>query len=134
MINIFQNGENEQLFKLYVTSRGHNQGEIEKIFLMITSHGIYVLLRIDSTSAEETKPNNRQKSLGNNSTNNSNDNFKKELYVSHAQVDYIEVGLEGQTIHMACMNKRQSFWITTASRLLTEYEFKFKLLRLCLFM
>lgn len=126
MINIFQNGENEQLYKLYSLSRGHNQGEIEKIYLLITSHGIYVLVRNDTNDLDDTKSSINNNNLLRRKSVISNNNecyFKKESYVSHAQVDYVEVGLEGQTIHMACMNKRQSFWITTACRLLTELVF-----------
>ncbi len=47
--------------------------------------------------------------------------YQKDLYLSHAQLDYIEVGLEAQAIHFVCMNKRQSFWMTTGCRILTEY-------------
>jgi hypothetical protein len=33
---------------MYYVTRGHSQGEIEEIFLLLTSYAIYVLLRNDS--------------------------------------------------------------------------------------
>ena len=42
--------------KLYQVTRGHSQGEIEAIFLMITSHGIYVMTRLEvGTAAANTE-------------------------------------------------------------------------------
>lgn len=117
MINVFQNGENEQLFKFYSTSQGHSQGEIENIYLLITSHGIYILVKNEQNELDNIKLARRKSIVNNNISENV---YKKELYINHAQLDYIEVSMEQQAVHIVCMNKRQSFWITTASRLLTE--------------
>lgn len=68
--------------------------------------------------------------------------FNKESYISHTQMDYIEVeelisfdiyfdkiivfpyliqvSLCNQAFHLVCINKRQNCWITTASRNLTK--------------
>lgn len=47
--------------------------------------------------------------------------YKKDSFINHAQMDYIEVSLNDQAFHLVCMNKRQNCWITTASKDLTKY-------------
>ena len=112
MISLFKN-ENEQTVKFYSMSRGHNQGEIEKISLLISTHSIYVLTKNDQDELDDIK------AVRKNPANNDNI-YRKEMQISHSQLDYIEVGLEAQVIHIVCINKRLSFWLTTASRYLTE--------------
>jgi hypothetical protein len=114
MINIFQNGESEQFLKFYAANRGHSQGEIEKINILISSHGIYILKKNEQNEIDDLK-------IVKKKTNVMENIYQKDLYLSHAQLDYIEVGLEAQAIHFVCMNKRQSFWMTTGCRILTEY-------------
>lgn len=101
MIEIFVQGEDEKLVKFYHATRGHNQGELEPIYLLISSYGLYILVK-NQPSAEDTKK------------------FIKEKFVSHKQIDYIEVSLEAQALHLVCTNKRQSCWITLASRTFTQ--------------
>jgi hypothetical protein len=112
MINLFKN-ENEQTVKFFSMTRGHNKGEIENINLLITTHGIYVLIKNDQETIDDMKV------VRKNPANNENI-YRKEMQLSHSQLDYIEVGLEAQVIHIVCTNKRSSFWLTTASRYLTE--------------
>lgn len=69
-------------------ARGHSQGEIEAIFFMITTYGIYIMTkkeeevktRADSheTSTHTLPKKNRTK-------------FLKESFINHNQTDYIEV-------------------------------------------
>ncbi|CAF0978825.1 unnamed protein product [Brachionus calyciflorus] len=108
-IEILQNGANEDIIKLYQCTRGHSQGEIESIFLLITTHGIYVLKRKDLNELQSEA--NIQNAI----------KYEKELFINHEQMDYIEVSLGDQSIHFVCFNKRQNCWITTASRNLTNY-------------
>jgi hypothetical protein len=84
---------------MYHVTRGHSQGEIEEIFLLLTSYAIYVLLRNDV---------------------NVDALFKKEAVINHSEIDYIEVSLNGQAFHVVCVNRRKNYWFTTASRTLTE--------------
>ena len=61
-----------KLKQLYHVTRGHSQGEIEEIFLLLTSYAIYVLLRNETNSVNL---------------------FKKEAVINHNEIDYIEVFL-----------------------------------------
>ena len=108
MIEIFTQGEDEKLVKFYHATRGHNQGEIEPIYLLISSYGLYILVKNETTDEN------------NQATIESNKKFKKERFINHKQIDYIEVSLEAQAVHLVCANKRQSCWLTLASRTLTE--------------
>ena len=55
---------------MYHVTRGHSQGEIEEIFLLLTSYAIYVLIRSNSTETNA---------------------LKKETVINHNEIDYIEV-------------------------------------------
>ena len=55
---------------MYHVTRGHCQGEIDEVFLLITSLAVYVLIK-NQTSVENI--------------------FKKESIINHTEVDYIEV-------------------------------------------
>lgn len=101
MIEIFVQGEDEKLVKFYHATRGHNQGELEPIYLLISSYGLYILAK-NKLSPENTKQ------------------FINEKFVSHKQIDYIEISLEAQAFHLVSTNKRQSCWITLASRTFTQ--------------
>ena len=46
--------------------------------------------------------------------------YKKEAFIHQKQIDYLEVSLEAQAVHLVCINKRQSCWFTFACRNLTE--------------
>ena len=61
--------------KFYHATRGHNQGETEAIHLLISSHGVYILIKNEIAESEsaEGKP------------------YRKEVFLSHKQIDYIEV-------------------------------------------
>ena len=54
MIDIFEHGEDEKLVKFYHSTRGHNQGEIEPINLLISSYGIYILVKNEIKPEVET--------------------------------------------------------------------------------
>jgi hypothetical protein len=116
-IEIFQNGPNEELVKFYHVSRGHSQGEIEPIHLMLTTYGIYILVRKEtgsggaSSGGPDHLPSRRHSHIP---------KFVKEAFISHSQIDYIEVSIGQQAFQLVCINKRQNCWITTASRLLTQ--------------
>ncbi|RNA31491.1 pleckstrin homology domain-containing family M member [Brachionus plicatilis] len=107
-LEILQNGSNEDILKLYQCTRGHCQGEIESIFLLITTYGLYILKNQQSNEFQSEI--NVQNAI----------KYEKELFMSHEQIDYIEVSLGDQSVHFVCFNKRSNLWITTASRILTN--------------
>lgn len=107
-LEILQNGSNEEITKLYQCTRGHSQGEIESIFVLITTYGLYILKNQQSNELQSEI--NLQNAI----------KYEKELFISHDQIDYIEVSLSDQSIHLVCYNKRSNMWITTASRNLTK--------------
>jgi hypothetical protein len=116
MIDIFQNGQNEELVKFYNVTRGHSIGELEIIFLLITTFGVYILKKnepggdtSETTAAAATTSKKFTKKV-----------YKKEVFISHNQFDFIELSLEGQAVHFVCINKRLSCWITTACRETTK--------------
>lgn len=111
MIDIFQNGQNEELIKFYHASRGHSQGELENIYVLLTSHGIYMLL-----------PNESMDDNGYNGfkTNPAESLYKRDTFIHHNQIDFIEVSLGDQAIHFVCRKKAQNCWITTACRKMTN--------------
>jgi pleckstrin family protein M 2 len=111
MIEIFQNGQNEELIKIFHATRGHTQGEVESLNILISSFGIYFLIRKESSENEIPESQGQTKITN---------KFKKESFISFNQMDYIEVALCDQAIHFVCINKRQTCWLTTASRLLTK--------------
>lgn len=69
-------------------TRGHSQGEIEAVFLMITTHGVYVMTRLaaNSTTDNGSNDSNRRQEANKNRTR-----FKKESFISHTNIEYIEV-------------------------------------------
>jgi hypothetical protein len=124
MIEIFQNGQNEELIKIFHATRGHSQGEVESLNILISSFGVYFLIRKEMTdegSNENTLPSmtNGENSSSSNGKSKISNKFKKESFINYNQMDYIEVALCDQAIHFMCINKRQNCWITTASRILT---------------
>lgn len=64
---------------MFHVSRGHTQGEIEPIFFLVTTHGIYLLTR---------KENSEVSNIG---YSNLPLKFNKESFINHNQMDYIEV-------------------------------------------
>jgi len=124
MIEIFQNGQNEELIKIFHATRGHSQGEVESLNILISSFGVYFLIRKEMTdegSNENSLPSmtNGESSSSSNGKSKISNKFKKESFINYNQMDYIEVALCDQAIHFMCINKRQNCWITTASRMLT---------------
>lgn len=123
MIEIFQNGQNEELVKIFHATRGHSQGEVESLNILISSFGVYFLIRKEITD-ETNNENNLQMTNSDNAssqgTSKISNKFRKESFISFNQMDYIEVALCDQAIHFMCINKRQNCWITTASRMLTK--------------
>lgn len=107
-LEILQNGSNEDICKLYQCTRGHSQGEIESIYVLITTYGLYILK--NRKSDELPCEVNAQNAI----------KYEKELFLSHDQIDYIEVSLNDQSIHFVCFNKRSNLWVTTASRILSK--------------
>lgn len=102
--------------KLYQVTRGHSQGEIEAIFLMITSHGVYVMTRLEAgASAAANTPDS------NSPNRNNRTRFKKDSFINHSNIEYIEVSLGEQAFHVVCIAKRQNIWITTGSKNLTRF-------------
>jgi hypothetical protein len=83
---------------MFHVTRGHTQGEIEEVYLLITSYAIYSLQKL----VDDAKK------------------YKKEATVNHNELDYIEVSLDSQAFHIVCINRRKEYWFTTASRNLTE--------------
>lgn len=53
-------------------TRGHSQGEIEEVFLLLSSYAVYVLVRNELSMEQENK-------------------FKREAIINHNEIDYIEV-------------------------------------------
>ena len=117
MIDIFHDSQSEELVKFCHATKDHSQGEVESIYLMITSHGIYILAKNESSEANNDYAKNS--SLAN---INNEKMFKKETFIHHNQLDYIEVSLGDQAIHFVCRKKIQSVWITTACRNMTKYD------------
>jgi hypothetical protein len=121
-IDIFQNGANEEFFKLFQVTRGHSQGEIEALFFLLTNYGVYILIR-KVTDALESSATTMTMSGGvkqQQQTTASLVKYNREAFIGHNQIDYIEVALNEQAFHLNCINKRQNCWITTASRELTK--------------
>ena len=129
MIDIFQNGQNEELVKMFHATRGHSQGEIESLTLLISSYGVYFLTRkenIDDANDDSSSIKSGSGAGGgapqsaSNGSSKIKNKFIKESFINFNQMDYIEVSLCDQAIHFMCINKRQNCWITTASRMLTK--------------
>ncbi len=99
-------------------SQGHNQGEIEAINLLITSYGVYLLKRRELMGDSGGSSANEKSSTDSSPTKTNK--YIKLSYISHNQMDYVEVSLCDQSIHFVCINKRQNCWITVGSRKLTE--------------
>ncbi len=47
--------------------------------------------------------------------------YSKESFIHQKDIDYVEVSLEAQAVHLVCFNKRKSCWFTFACRNLTEH-------------
>lgn len=124
MIEIFQNGQNEELVKIFHATRGHSQGEVESLNILISSFGVYFLIRKEITDEVINENNLPMTTNGDSSSSNGtskiSNKFRKESFINYNQMDYIEVALCDQAIHFMCINKRQNCWITTASRMLTK--------------
>lgn len=101
--------------KFYHATRGHSQGEIENVNLLISSHGIYVLIKNEIKSDVDA----RKQSVSS-TVPSENKTYRTDAFISFKQIDYVEVALEAQAIHLVCINKRQSCWFTFACRNLTE--------------
>jgi hypothetical protein len=71
---------------LYHVARGHSQGEIEPIYLMLTTYGVYILIKREKKESVDTNANQIV-------NNNSMVKFIKESFIGHNQIDYIEVNL-----------------------------------------
>ena len=122
MIDIFQNGQNEELIRMFHATRGHSQGEVESLTLLISSFGVYFLTRKENSDENNDDSGSTHSATTNgslNSTSKNKNKFKKESFINFNQMDYIEVALCDQAIHFMCINKRQNCWITTASRMLS---------------
>lgn len=117
MIEIFEHGEDEQLIKFYHATRGHSQGEVEHINMLISSNGIYILIKNEIKSDADLQ---RKQSISS-SNPSENKTYRTDAFISFKQIDYVEVSLEAQAIHLVCINKRQSCWFTFACRNLTEH-------------
>ena len=83
---------------------------------MVTNYGLYILIKKETNPSSDidllAKPHRSSSSVS---------KYTKEAFISHTQIDYIEVSLGQQAIHLACINKRQNVWITTASKNLTQH-------------
>ncbi|XP_063741642.1 pleckstrin homology domain-containing family M member 2 isoform X2 [Eleginops maclovinus] len=95
MIHVFRENE-EQLFKMLRMSTGHMEGDLQPLYLLLTDCYIYLLRK----GAAE-KP------------------YTVEDAISYNELDYLSVGLDQQTVMVACNNRRRKFLLDTADVSLT---------------
>lgn len=96
MLNVFDNSE-EQFIRMYVSRLGHTDGDDHPVFILLTDHSIYFL-------------NQNQTDL----------KFIKDSSVPYSSIDYISLTISDQVIHIVCKNRRNQYWLTTGSQLVTR--------------
>jgi hypothetical protein len=74
--------------KFYHVSRGHSQGEIEQINLLISSHGLYILTKNQINNENSYNQTNSSAAASATATSKI---YKKETFINHKQIDYVEV-------------------------------------------
>ncbi|XP_063409233.1 pleckstrin homology domain-containing family M member 2-like isoform X1 [Mytilus trossulus] len=96
MLDVFDNSE-EQFVKIFATTQGHTDGECIPVFLTLTDRSIYFL-----------------------SQKQSDHRFYKDISIPFSSVDFINLGINGQSFHVVCTNRRNQYWITTGNQVLTK--------------
>lgn len=96
MLNVFDNSE-EQFIRMYVSRLGHTDGDDHPVFMLLTDHNIYLL----NQSQTDFK-------------------FMKDSCVPYSSIDYISLTISDQVIHIVCKNRRNQYWLTTGSQLVTR--------------
>ncbi|XP_013395304.1 pleckstrin homology domain-containing family M member 2-like isoform X1 [Lingula anatina] len=96
MLEVFQT-EDEQFLAMYPTTVGHTEGNTQKVFVMLTSNALYIL----------TPGPGRGK-------------YNKETVVRYQEIDYVDLSVNFQTVHIVCTNRRKQHWITTGDEELTK--------------
>ncbi|KAJ8401281.1 hypothetical protein AAFF_G00385120 [Aldrovandia affinis] len=97
MIHVFRENE-EQLFKMMRMSMGHTEGDRQALYLLLTDCHVYLLRK---GTAE--KP------------------YSVEEAIPYGELDFISVGLDRQTVTLACVNRRRRFPLDTADASLTAW-------------
>uniref|UniRef100_A0A8C9REH1 Pleckstrin homology domain-containing family M member 2 n=1 Tax=Scleropages formosus TaxID=113540 RepID=A0A8C9REH1_SCLFO len=97
MIHVFRENE-EQLFKMVRMSTGHQEGDLQPLYLLLSDCYVYLLRK----GAAE-KP------------------YTVEEAVSYNELDYISVGMDQQTVTLVCTNRRRQFLLDTADSSLTVW-------------
>ncbi|CAG2221516.1 PLEKHM2 [Mytilus edulis] len=96
MLDVFDNSE-EQFVKIFATTQGHTDGECIPVFLTLTDRSIYFL-----------------------SQKQSDHRFYKDISIPFSSVDFITIGINGQSFHVVCKSRRNQYWITTGNQVLTK--------------
>ncbi|GAB6022657.1 pleckstrin y domain containing, M (with RUN domain) member 2 [Chamberlinius hualienensis] len=82
--------QDEKVYKVYRGMTGHTVGVPSEIFVVITDQRLYLVRWIKETKC-----------------------FDIIALVTHSEIEFIQLGLNGQFVNIVCVAPRRRFWIST---------------------
>ncbi|XP_067659554.1 pleckstrin homology domain-containing family M member 2-like [Haliotis asinina] len=95
MLDVFSD-QDEQFGKMFCTSQGHSEGELKRIFLLVSDRAMYLLHQRECDHK-----------------------FIKDKDIPFKDIDFLALSVNNQIINIVCTNRRKQFWLTTGNETLT---------------
>ncbi|XP_048250099.1 pleckstrin homology domain-containing family M member 2-like [Haliotis rufescens] len=95
MLDVFSH-QDEQFGKMFCTSQGHTEGELKRIFLLVSDRAMYLLHQRECDHK-----------------------FIKDKDIPFKDIDFLALSVNNQIINIVCTNRRKQFWLTTGNETLT---------------